>query len=76
MWPNFVVVSSPSLAFSYGVVEAHGPVLVQALRPQLAVEPKAGEANLSMNALSVGLPGRLKSSVTLRFRPIDRDVHP
>ena len=51
---------------SHRVVEAHEPVLVQALRPELAVEPKAGEADLSMYALSVGLPGRLKSSVTLR----------
>jgi hypothetical protein len=41
-------------------------VLVQTFRAELAVEPKAGEANLSMKALSVGLPGRLKSSVTLR----------
>lgn len=38
MWPNFVVVSAPSLAFSHRVVEAHEPVLVQALRPELAVE--------------------------------------
>ena len=33
-----VVVSTPSLAFLHGVVEAHEPVLVQALRPELAVE--------------------------------------
>jgi transposase InsO family protein len=44
MWPNLIVVSTPSLAFSHRVVEAHEPVLVQALRPELAVEPKAGEA--------------------------------
>ena len=38
MWPNLAIVSVPSLAFSHGVVEAHEPVLVQALRPELAVE--------------------------------------
>lgn len=38
MWSNLIVVSTPSLAFLHGVVEAHEPVLVQALRPELAVE--------------------------------------
>ncbi len=38
MWPNLVVVSAPSLAFSHRVVEAHEPVLAQAFRAELAVE--------------------------------------
>lgn len=41
-------------------------MLVEALGPELTVEPQADEAKLSMNALSVGLPRRLKSSVTFR----------
>jgi len=38
MGSHFVLVSSPSLAFSARVVEAHEPMLVQAFRPELAVE--------------------------------------
>ena len=34
----FVVVSTPSLAFSDRVIQAHEPVRVQAFRPELAVE--------------------------------------
>lgn len=37
MWPHLVIVSTPNLAFS-DRVEAHEPVLVRALRPELAVE--------------------------------------
>ena len=38
MGPHLVVVSTPSLAFSPRVVEAHEPVGVQALGSELAVE--------------------------------------
>jgi len=38
MWSHLIVVSTPSLAFSNRVVEAHEPVLVQAFRSELAVE--------------------------------------
>ena len=38
MWPELVVVSTPSLHFCAGVVKAHVPVRVQALRPELAIE--------------------------------------
>ena len=38
MRSHLVVVPAPSLAFSDRVVEAHEPVLVQAFRPELAVE--------------------------------------
>lgn len=33
-----VVVSTPSLAFSHRVIQAHEPVGVEAFRPELAVE--------------------------------------
>ena len=52
-----IVVSPPSLAFCTRLVEAEEPVGIQAFRPELAVEGFD-------EALSVGLPGRLKSSVT------------
>lgn len=55
MGPRLVIVSTPSLAFSDRVVEAHEPVLVQTFRPELAVERVVGRrASL----------GREKSSVT------------
>jgi tetratricopeptide (TPR) repeat protein len=38
MRSDLVVVSTPSLAFSAGLVEAEEPVGVQALRPKLAVQ--------------------------------------
>ena len=45
---NFVVVSTPSLAFSLRLVEAQEPVGVQTFNPELAVE-----------AFDVGIIGRL-----------------
>ena len=67
MGTHLVVVSAPSLAFSGSVVEAHEPVLVQTLRPELAVEGLDERPfDKLRTGLSVGLPGRLKSSVTLR----------
>ena len=36
--PNLVVVSTPSLNLGPGIVKAHEPVRVQALRPELTVE--------------------------------------
>ena len=38
VWANLVVISAPSLALSDGIVDAHEPVLLQAFRPELAVE--------------------------------------
>ena len=38
MWSLLVVVSTPSLAFSLRIVEAHEPVRIQAFRPELAIE--------------------------------------
>src|ERR1700722_13834812 len=38
VWPYLVVVSTPSLAFSACVVEAHEPVGIQAFGAELAVE--------------------------------------
>ena len=38
VWTHLVVVSTPSLAFSPRVVEAHGPVRVEAFCPEFAVE--------------------------------------
>ena len=38
VWSLLIVVSTPSLAFSSGVVEGHEPMRVQTLRPELAVE--------------------------------------
>ncbi len=38
VWANFVVVSTPSLAFSGHVVEAHEPVRVQAFHAELPVQ--------------------------------------
>ena len=38
MWPHLVIVSTPSLAFSNRIVEAHEPVLVQAFSAELAVD--------------------------------------
>lgn len=38
MWPHLVVVAAARLAFSDRVVEAHEPVLVQALHAERAVE--------------------------------------
>ena len=37
MWSKLVVVPTPCLAFSHGVVEAHDPARVQALRLELSV---------------------------------------
>ncbi|MDR6955784.1 hypothetical protein J2X65_005167 [Ancylobacter sp. 3268] len=54
---SLVVVSTPSVHLHPRVVRAHEPVGVQALRPELAVEALD-------EALSVGLPGREKSSTT------------
>ena len=54
-----VIVSTPSLAFSPRVVEAHEPVCVQTFGAELAVE--------RFDEGVVGLPGREKSSVTPRW---------
>jgi hypothetical protein len=54
-----IVVFTPSLAFSLRIVEAHEPMRVQIFAAEIPVED-------SMKALSVGLPGREKSSVTPR----------
>jgi hypothetical protein len=40
MRPNLAVVSTPSLAFRPRVVEAHEPVRIQALRPELPVQAR------------------------------------
>lgn len=57
MRPDFVVVSTLVLHFLPGVLKAEEPVRVQAFGSELAVED-------SMKLLSVGLPGREKSSTT------------
>jgi hypothetical protein len=54
---HLVVVSTPSLAFSSRLVEVEEPVGVETLGAEFPIR-------LSMKELSVGLPGRLKSSVT------------
>jgi hypothetical protein len=38
MWAQFVIVSTPSLAFSSRFVEAYEPVGIQAFDPELAVQ--------------------------------------
>jgi hypothetical protein len=53
---HLIVVDRPSLAFSARLVEAEERVGVQAVWNL--------PFRLSIKALSVGLPGRLKSSVT------------
>ena len=61
MRSHLVVVSAPSLAVSRCVVAAHEPVLVQALRPELAVErlderivrSPAGSAEVERDAAGV-----------------------
>jgi hypothetical protein len=50
-----LLVSTPSLAFSTRVVEAHEPMRIEALRPSVRNLP----LNDSMKALSVGLPGAM-----------------
>ena len=70
--PVLVVVPTPILQLFAGAGKAHEPVGVQAFRPELAVEREEGSANSpgdclprrKMNPLSVGFPGREKSSVT------------
>jgi hypothetical protein len=57
MWLHLITVSTPSLLFSDRVVEAHEPMLVRHSVRNLPL-------NDSMDALSVGVPGREKSSVT------------
>jgi hypothetical protein len=54
-----VVVSTPSLAFSPRIVEAHEPMSIQTFRSEAAVE-------CFDEGLSVGLPGLEKSNVTPR----------
>ncbi len=52
-----VVVMSERLAFYLGVGQKQEPILIDAFRPRLAVEALD-------KLLSVGFPGREKSSVT------------
>lgn len=60
VWPNLIVLSAPSVAFSCRVVEAHEPVLIQAFGHSAQNLPLKD----SIKALSVGLPGREKSRTT------------
>ena len=52
-----IVVPAPSLHLLPSIFKAHEPVLVQA-------STRKRPLKASMNALSVGLPGREKSNVT------------
>lgn len=72
VWSVVVVVSTPILQLFAGIRKAHEPMCVQALGPELAVECEEGRGNSlgdcfprrEMKPLSVGFPGREKSSVT------------
>lgn len=55
---DIVVVLTPFLHFHTGVVKAHEPMCVQAFLAELL------PLKLSINALSVGFPGREKSRMT------------
>ena len=55
---SLIAVPTPFLHFCSGFIKADEPVSVQAFGPELAIDS-------FMKALSVGLPGREKSHITL-----------
>ena len=57
--PDRVVVVLPGREDRSGVRQRCEQSLVQAFVAQPAIEPKAGEANLSTKAFCVGLPGMM-----------------
>lgn len=69
--PILVVVSDPSLHLFGRIRKRQEPVRVQALAPEAAIECEEGSGidpvdqfpRRNMKALSVGLPGREKSSM-------------
>jgi hypothetical protein len=67
VWSLLIVIYAPRFNDLFGVIKRRKPILLQALHSRRPLK-------LSMKALSVGLPGRLKSSFTILDDPTTDEV--